>query len=73
MGYGWRTNFNQLVYAWDDANAVTGYYIWEDGDGTKHYFQLDEESEEGNMFDESSIFEDHDDMLEFDDYGTDEM
>ena len=36
-------------------------------------FLLDEDSEEGNMFDESSIFEDHDDMLEFDDFGTDEM
>ena len=36
-------------------------------------FLLDEDSEEGNMFDESSIYEDHDDMLEFDDYGTDEM
>ncbi len=36
-------------------------------------FLLDEDSEEGNMFDESSIFEDHDDMLEFDDYGSDEM
>ena len=36
-------------------------------------FLLDEDSEEGNMFDESSIFEDHDDMLEFDDYGSDEI
>ncbi len=36
-------------------------------------FLLDEDSEEGNMFDESSIYEDDDDMLEFDDYGTDEM
>ena len=36
-------------------------------------FLLDEDSEEGNMFDESSIYEDQDDMLEFDDYGTDEM
>ena len=36
-------------------------------------FLLDEDSEEGNMFDESSIFEDQDDMLEFDDFGTDEM
>ncbi|MBQ4128842.1 MAG: DNA-directed RNA polymerase subunit beta [Ruminococcus sp.] len=36
-------------------------------------FLLDEDSEEGNMFDESSIYEDQDDMLEFDDYGSDEM
>ena len=35
MGYGWRTNFNQLVYQWA---ANPNYYIWEDGDGTKHYF-----------------------------------
>ncbi len=38
MGYGWRTNFNQRVYHWDDDNAVGDYYIWEDADGTKHYF-----------------------------------
>ncbi len=36
-------------------------------------FLLDEDSEEGNMFDETSIFEDQDDMLDFDDHGTDEM
>ena len=35
-------------------------------------FMLDEDSEEGNMFDESSIFEDIDDMLDFDDHGSDE-
>ncbi len=36
MGYGWRTNFNQRVYQW---TTDTSYYIWEDGDGTKHYFK----------------------------------
>ena len=37
-------------------------------------FLLDEDQdEEGNMFDESSIFEDQDDMLGFDDYGSDEL
>ena len=35
-------------------------------------FVLDEDSEEGNMFDESSIFEDIDDMLDYDDHGSDE-
>ena len=35
-------------------------------------FVLDEDSEEGNMFDESSIYEDIDDMLDFDDHGSDE-
>ena len=35
-GYGWRTNYNQLVYQWE---ADTSYYVWEDGDGTKHYFK----------------------------------
>ena len=35
MGYGWRTNYNQRVYQWDKN---TNYYIWEDGDGTLHYF-----------------------------------
>ena len=37
-------------------------------------FLLDEDQdEEGNMFDESSIFEDQDDMLDYDDFGTDEI
>ena len=31
---GWRTNLNQRIYPWTDPN----YYVWEDGDGTKHYF-----------------------------------
>ena len=35
-------------------------------------FVLDEDSEEGNMFDESSIVEDANEMLDFDDYGSDE-
>lgn len=35
MGYGWRTNFNQLVYQWSEN---TNYYVWEDSDGTSHYF-----------------------------------
>lgn len=35
LGYGWRTNFNQRVYLWDQNN---NYYVWEDGDGTVHYF-----------------------------------
>ena len=34
MGTGWRTNYNQRAYKPDGAI----YYIWEDGDGTKHYF-----------------------------------
>ena len=36
-------------------------------------FVLDEDSEEGNMFDESSIVEDANEMLDFDDYGSDEF
>lgn len=35
MGYGWRTNYNQRVYKWKQD---TNYYVWEDGDGTRHYF-----------------------------------
>ncbi len=35
MGYGWRTNFNQLVYRWSENSD---YYVWEDPDGTDHYF-----------------------------------
>ena len=36
MGYGWRSNFNQLVYRWSEDSS---YYVWEDGDGTRHYFK----------------------------------
>ena len=36
LGYGWRTNYNQLVYEW---SADNNYYVWEDGDGTSHYFK----------------------------------
>jgi len=34
VGYGWRTNYHQRV---DDYNS--SYYVWEDGDGTEHYFE----------------------------------
>jgi len=35
MGYGWRTNYNQRVYVWSKDSS---YYVWEDSDGTLHYF-----------------------------------
>ncbi len=35
-GYGWRTNYNQLVYQWSTDSS---YYVWEDEDGTRHYFK----------------------------------
>ena len=38
MGIGWRTNFNQLLYRW---NIDSAYYVWEDADGTDHYFLTD--------------------------------
>ena len=38
MGNGWRTNFNQSVYQWSKGND---YYVWEDSDGTAHYFKED--------------------------------
>ena len=38
LGYGWRTNFNQFVYQW---NQDSSYYLWEDADGTIHYFSYD--------------------------------
>ncbi|MBO5097888.1 MAG: RHS repeat protein, partial [Agathobacter sp.] len=34
LGKGWRTNFHQTVALSDDGD----YYIWTDGDGTKHHF-----------------------------------
>lgn len=36
MGYGWRSNYNQLVYQWSTNSS---YYIWEDEDATRHYFK----------------------------------
>ena len=50
MGYGWRTNFNQRVYQW---SGNSNYYVWEDGDGTKHYFLYD--SSEGAYLDEDGL------------------
>ena len=38
LGNGWRTNFNQQVYQWSTDGR---YYIWEDSDGTAHYFLYD--------------------------------
>ena len=38
MGYGWRTNYNQTITVSDD-----GLYVWEDGDGTRHYFITNED------------------------------
>ena len=39
LGYGWRTNFNQTVKVWEKDSS---YYVWEDGDGSKHYFKYDQ-------------------------------
>ena len=36
LGYGWRTNYNQRVYKWSENSK---YYVWEDADGTAHYFE----------------------------------
>ena len=50
LGDGWRTNFNQRVYPW----SVNGnYYVWEDSDGTYHYFERDAES--GEYKDEDNL------------------
>ena len=35
LGRGWRTNFHQRVFQWDQDSD---YYVWEDSDGTDHYF-----------------------------------
>ena len=40
LGYGWRTNYNQRVYKW---SANSKYYVWEDADGTAHYFEYSSE------------------------------
>ena len=36
MGYGWRSNYNQLVYQWSENSD---YFVWEDEDATRHYFK----------------------------------
>lgn len=47
LGYGWRTNYNQRIYQWTSpGDDPTTYYVWEDADGTKHYFTHDE----GNVY-----------------------
>ena len=54
MGYGWRTNYNQRVYVWEEDNS---YYVWEDSDGTLHYFyQAVDES--GNAVSDTYLDED---------------
>ena len=40
LGYGWRTNYNQRVYKWSENSK---YYVWEDADGTAHYFEYSSE------------------------------
>lgn len=44
MGYGWRTNYNQLVYQYTDGNYLYDIYVWEDEDGTRHYFEKKDNS-----------------------------
>ena len=43
MGYGWKTNFNQTVSS--VGNSMNAPYVWEDGDGTDHYFVFDDTTE----------------------------
>ncbi len=50
LGCGWRTNYNQRVYQW---TRNTAYYVWEDSDGTDHYFYYD--SEENIYKDEDGL------------------
>ena len=40
MGNGWRINYNQAVYLYAENN---NYYVWDDSDGTKHYFLKESE------------------------------
>jgi len=43
MGCGWKTNFNQTVSS--VGNSMNAPYVWEDGDGTDHYFVFDDTTE----------------------------
>ena len=49
LGYGWRTNYNQRI----DTKTLSGvtYYVWEDSDGTDHYFRL----QDGKYQDEDGL------------------
>lgn len=40
---------------------------------TMEGFNLDEESDKDNIFDESAIVEDRDEYIDFDDHGSDEF
>ena len=58
MGYGWRSNFNQFLYQWDEDGDGTiqtdeKFYIWEDGDGTSHYFEYN--SEKGKIMETDGL------------------
>lgn len=58
MGYGWRSNFNQFLYQWDEDGDGTiqtdeKFYIWEDGDGTSHYFEYN--SEKGKILETDGL------------------
>ena len=41
MGNGWRINYSERIYDWevDGTTSDNNYYIWEDADGTDHYFK----------------------------------
>ena len=54
MGYGWRTNYNQRIYVWSQNSS---YYVWEDSDGTLHYFYQAEDAE-GNRISNTYLDED---------------
>ena len=61
---------DDIVVTTDEPDAFEEDQVMTSMDG----FLLDEDQDdEGNMFDESSIFEDQDDMLDYDDYGSDEI
>ena len=58
LGYGWRTNYNQLVGVWNSKDYEVDmdedaqlYYYWQDGDGTIHYFV----SIDGTLVDEDGL------------------
>ena len=52
VGFGWRTNYNQTV-----TSPSSGVYVWEDGDGTRHYFYQAKDSS-GNVIANTYLDED---------------
>ena len=53
LGYGWRTNMHQTLHM-EQINGEE-IYVYTDGDGTEHFFELDEDAENEQYLDMSGL------------------